>query len=188
MFGVEGAAAAANAGLDLLGVVVVGFTVALAGGILRDLLLGDAPPAALRSPGRIITALVAGLATFAFVDAVDVIPQRPLELLDAVGLALFAVSGAEKAFEHGANLWVVTMLAGITATGGGLIRDVLLDRTPVVLSESVYGTAALAAGLATGLVLTASGRPRTALWAGFSVGFLLRTAAILFGWQLPRAV
>jgi len=186
VFAVEGAAAAAHGGLDLLGVLVVGFVVALAGGILRDVLLGDLPPAAFRSPSRIITALAASAITFCILALVEAVPAVLLASLDAVGLALFAVTGAEKAFQRGANLWVVTMLGGITATGGGVIRDMLLDRTPLVLSESVYGTAALAAALATGLVLRFTGRARLALWVGFGVGFVLRMLAYALGWQLPR--
>jgi uncharacterized membrane protein YeiH len=185
-FGVEGAAAAAHAGLDLLGVLVIGFIVALAGGVTRDVLLGDLPPAAFRSPSRIVTAVVASAATFLLVGVVDVIPDLVVTTLDAIGLALFAVTGAQKAYAHGANLWIVTILGGITATGGGLIRDVILNRTPYVLSESVYGTAALAAALATGIVLATTRRPRLALWVGFAVGFTLRMLAVLLDWELPH--
>jgi uncharacterized membrane protein YeiH len=185
-FGIEGAAAAAHAGLDLLGVLVIGFIVALAGGVLRDVLLGDLPPAAFRSPSRIIVAVASSAAAFALVEVVDGTPPLVFTTLDAIGLALFAVTGAEKAFGRGANLWVVTILGGITATGGGLIRDVILDRTPYVLSESVYGTAALLASLCTGVILATTGRPRLALAVGFAVGFTLRMLAVLFGWQLPR--
>lgn len=186
LFGVEGAAAAAHAGLDVLGVVVVGFVVALAGGILRDVLLGDLPPAALRSPSRIVTALAAAAAAFVLVGLVDVVPPTVLGAMDAAGLALFAVTGAEKAYSRGSNLWVVTMLGAVTATGGGLLRDVLLNRIPFVLSESVYGTAALMGALVTGLVLRLAGRPRAALAAGFAIAFVLRVLALVLGWQLPR--
>lgn len=186
LFGIEGAAAAAHAGLDLLGVLVVGFIVALCGGILRDVLLGDLPPAAFRSPSRIITALVAAAVAFVFVGVFDVIPPVLLATLDAAALALFAVTGAEKASGRGANLWVVTILAGVTATAGGVIRDLLLERTPFVLSESVYGTAALAGGLVCGVILKSTGRPRLALWSGFTVAFLVRMGAVIFGWELPR--
>lgn len=186
LFGIEGAVAATQAGLDLLGVIVVGFIVALAGGIIRDVLLGDLPPAALRSPSRIATALAAALGTFIFLGAVAAIPPLVMSTLDAVGLALFAVTGAQKAFEHRSNLWVITILGAVTATGGGVVRDLLLDRTPYVLSESVYGTAALAGALATGIVLMSTRRPRLALGVGFAVAFTLRMLAVAFDWQLPR--
>ncbi|MET0735834.1 MAG: trimeric intracellular cation channel family protein [Microbacterium sp.] len=186
LFAVEGAAAAAHAGFDLLGVIVVGFLVALAGGIIRDILLGDLPPAAFGSPARIVVALGASLAAFLALGLVDAFPVLLLSTLDAIGLALFAVTGAQKAYEHGANLWVMTALGAVTATGGGVVRDLLLDRTPFVLSESVYGTAAIAGALATGILLTTTRRPRLALAVGFSVAFALRMLAVVFAWQLPR--
>lgn len=186
LFAVEGAAAAAHAGLDLLGVLVVGFIVALAGGILRDVLLGDVPPAAFSSRIRIIVALGASLATFAVLAAIDEIPALALAAADAVGLALFAVGGAEKAAARGANLWVVAALGTMTATGGGLVRDVLLNRVPFVLSQSVYGAAALAGALTTGVLLRWTRARGLALLAGFAVAFLLRMLAVLLDWHLPR--
>ncbi|KTR99647.1 membrane protein, partial [Microbacterium testaceum] len=96
LFGLEGAAAAAHAGFDLLGVVVVGLIVALAGGVLRDVLLGDLPPAALRTPSRIVAGLTGALVAFVFIEVVDAFPVLPLQILDAIGLALFAVTGAQK--------------------------------------------------------------------------------------------
>lgn len=186
VFGLEGGIAAAQAGLDVLGIAVVGFVVALGGGILRDLLLGDAPPAAFRSPARIVVALLSALLAFAIALQWDAIPAAPIAVLDAVGLALFAVTGAQKAAEHGASLWVVAALGTLTATGGGVIRDVLLGRTPFVLSESVYGTAALAGALVTGVLLRFTGLRRVALLAGFLVCLLLRLAAYFLHWELPR--
>ncbi|MDQ1129808.1 trimeric intracellular cation channel family protein [Microbacterium sp. SORGH_AS_0888] len=186
LFAVEGAAAAAHAGLDLLGVLVVGFLVALAGGILRDVLLGDLPPAAFSSRIRIIVALGASLLTFGVVATIDDIPTLALATADAVGLALFAVGGAEKAAARGANLWVVTALGTVTATGGGLVRDVVLDRLPFVLTQSVYGTAALAGALTTGILLRWTRARGLALLAGFAAAFALRTLAIVFDWHLPR--
>lgn len=186
LFAIEGAAAAAHAGLDLLGVLVVGFIVALAGGILRDVLLGDLPPAAFSSRIRIIVALGASLATFGVLAAVDEIPALALAAADAVGLALFTVGGAEKAAARGANLWVVAALGTMTATGGGLVRDVILNRVPFVLSQSVYGTAALAGALTTGILLRWTRARRLALLAGFTVAFALRMLAVVFDWHLPR--
>lgn len=186
LFAAEGAAAAARAGLDVLGIVVVGFVVALAGGILRDVLLGDLPPAAFSSRVRIVVALGAALGTFGVMSVVDAIPVIVLATADAMGLALFAAAGADKAAERGANLWVVAALGTITATGGGLVRDLILDRVPFVLSQSVYGTAALAGAVTTGVLLRYT-RVRTgAILVGAGVAFLLRMLAVVFEWSLPR--
>lgn len=186
VFAVQGAAAAANAGFDLLGVVVVGFIVALAGGILRDVLLGDLPPAAFASRIRIIVALAAALLTFGLDVVIDEFPVGLLSTADAIGLALFAVLGAEKAVARGANLWVVAALGTISATGGGLLRDIILQRVPFVLSQSVYGTAALAGAVVTGILLRYTRARGWALVAGFAVALALRLLALAFDWQLPR--
>lgn len=186
LFGIEGAAAAAHSGLDLLGVIAVGFMVALAGGIIRDILLGDLPPAAFGSPVRIVVALAASLLTFVLLVMVDATPAALLTTLDAAGLALFAVTGAQKASGAGANLWVVAALGTITATGGGVVRDIVLNRVPLVFSQSVYATAALAGALVTGILLAHTRHPRLALVAGFCVAFRVRVLAVAFDWQLPR--
>lgn len=187
LFAVEGAATAAHAGLDLLGVLVVGIITALAGGILRDVLLGDLPPAAFSSQIRIVVAFGASLLTFAVAAAaIDEMPTLVLATADAIGLALFAVGGADKAVERGANLWVVAALGTMTATGGGLVRDVILNRMPFVLSQSVYGTAALAGALTTGILLRWTRARGAALLIGFVVAFALRMLAVVFDWHLPR--
>ena len=119
LFAVEGATAGILAGLDLLGVLVVGFCTALAGGILRDVLLGDLPPAAFRSPSRIVVALGAAAFTCLIAGELDIVPATLIAVFDAAGLALFAVTGAQKALDHHSNGLVVVILGALTATGGG---------------------------------------------------------------------
>jgi uncharacterized membrane protein YeiH len=179
--GVEGAALAAHAGFDLLGVLVVGFVTAVVGGILRDVLLGDLPPAALRSSSRIIVALGASVATFVLLALVDEVPSTVILTLDGVGLALFAVIGAQKASAHGASLWVVVAVGVVAATGGGVVRDVLLGHTPVLLTQSVYGGAAALGALATGILLVATRRAHLSIAVGFVLTFGLREAVLLIG-------
>ncbi|MFV9425480.1 trimeric intracellular cation channel family protein [Microbacterium sp. S1037] len=179
--GVEGAALAAHAGFDLLGVLVVGFVTAVVGGILRDVLLGDLPPAALRSSSRIVVALGASVATFVLLALVDEVPSTVILTLDGVGLALFAVIGAQKASAHGASLWVVVAVGVVAATGGGVVRDVLLGHTPVLLTQSVYGGAAALGALATGILLLATRRAHLSIVVGFLLAFGLREAVLLIG-------
>ncbi|WP_241490391.1 trimeric intracellular cation channel family protein [Microbacterium testaceum] len=179
--GVEGAALAAHAGFDLLGVLVVGFVTAVVGGILRDVLLGDLPPAALRSSSRIVVALGASVATFVLLALVDEVPSTVILTLDGVGLALFAVIGAQKASAHGASLWVVVAVGVVAATGGGVVRDVLLGHTPVLLTQSVYGAAAALGALATGILLLATRRAHLSIAVGFVLAFGLREAVLLIG-------
>ncbi|MGG7466574.1 trimeric intracellular cation channel family protein [Plantibacter sp. YIM 135347] len=187
LFGFEGAAIGALAGLDLLGVIVVGMCSALAGGVLRDILLGDIPPAAFRSPRRIIVAFCAALLGFAVAAAPGIHPDAfALNLFDALALSLFAATGAQKAFERDANGWVVVILGTIAATGGSVARDLLINQSPVVLTTSVYATAA-AAGAAIYFLCAVRRVPApVALMAAIGVAFGLRVAALVWNWQLPH--
>ncbi|WP_419817847.1 trimeric intracellular cation channel family protein [Glaciibacter flavus] len=187
LFAVEGASVGVRAHLDLLGVLVVGFCTALVGGVLRDLLMGDTPPAAFRSPVRIILALAGGLIAFVLAATVAEVPAGVLVVLDAFALGLFAVSGADKALQSGANGWVVVMLGTITAVGGGVVRDVLVNTVPVVLVASVYATAAAAGALAVWIAARLRWSPIVGMSIGFVVCTLLRLAAVAFDWQLPHA-
>ncbi|MDO9396684.1 MAG: TRIC cation channel family protein [Herbiconiux sp.] len=186
LFAFEGARLAAEAGLDLFGIVVVGLASSLVGGILRDVLLGDTPPFAFRSPSRILTALLGSLAAIAVVASAAPVPDDAFAVLDALGLALFAITGAEKALDHGANGWVVVILGTLTAVGGGMTRDVLLGGVPSVLTSSVYASAAAAGALAVLLGARLRLTPPLAMTAGFVVCAGLRLLAIAFDWELPH--
>ncbi|MCU1482656.1 MAG: hypothetical protein JWQ19_3442 [Subtercola sp.] len=185
IFAIEGATAGVLAGLDVLGVLVVGFCTALAGGVLRDVLLGDLPPAAFRSPSRIVVALLAAAFACLIAGELNEVPTGVLSVLDAAGLALFAVTGAQKALDHHSNGLVVVILGTMTAVGGGVVRDVLLNRVPLVLSGDFYATAAAAGALAVYVATRAKFAPAWAMSAGFAVCFVLRIVALTYGWQLP---
>ncbi|MEF2976051.1 trimeric intracellular cation channel family protein [Subtercola sp. YIM 133946] len=185
VFAVEGASAGVVAGLDVLGILVVGFCTALAGGILRDVLLGEAPPAAFRSPSRIVVALAGDAFTCLVAGELGSVPVGVLGAFDAAGLALFAVTGAQKALEHRSNGLVVVILGTMTAVGGGVVRDILLNRVPIVLSSDLYATAAAAGALVVYIATRARLTPVLAMTAGFVVCFVLRVLALAYGWQLP---
>ncbi|MGW0036342.1 trimeric intracellular cation channel family protein [Gordonia sp. NPDC003376] len=186
LFGFEGASAAAQTDFDALGILVVGFVVGLGGGIVRDVLLGDLPPASLRSSSRVVAALAGAGAAFVLVGLADAVPATLLALCDAAALAFVAIAGAEKAFELGCSVVVTTVIGAISATAGGVVRDLLLERTPSVMSQSVYGTAALAGALVVAVIMSSLGRPGPALWCGFAVTFGLRALAVLLDWQIPH--
>jgi uncharacterized membrane protein YeiH len=188
VFAIEGAGVAMRAGLDLLGVLVLSFIVALGGGILRDLLIGATPPSALRDWRYPVLAFVAGLLTFLLHAQMDAIPPGLMTVLDAAGLAVFAVAGAEKAVEFDISPLSAVLMGAITGCGGGVIRDLLLTRVPMVLNADIYATAALL-----GAALVVAGRrvgypPAPVAMAGFVVCFALRLVAVHYGWHLPRVV
>ncbi len=186
LFAVEGAMAAIHGNLDFLGMVVLAFVTAVGGGIIRDLLLGSVPPGAVRDWRYGTIALIGAATAFFFHQIVQEVPATLMLTLDAAGLALFSLSGAGKALEYEIHPVMAIVMGGITGVGGGTLRDLLLAQVPTVLRSDVYATAALlgAAILVVGMKLNL---PQVAVGvAGGLACFLLRMAAIVFHWNLPR--
>jgi uncharacterized membrane protein YeiH len=186
VFAVEGALAAIAGQLDLLGVLVVSFVTALGGGIIRDVLIGATPPIAIRDGRYPLVALAGGGLTFLFYAFVSSLPVPLIIRLDAGGLALFAVAGTQKALAFGIHPLIAAALGTVTAVGGGMARDVMLNKIPVILRVDVYATAALAGSL----TMIAARRLGLPVWAGSLLGCVvcvaLRLVAVSRNWNLPR--
>ena len=186
VFALSGAVAAVRRGLDLFGVLVVAFVAAVFGGITRDVLIGAVPPDAFQHPHYMVLAGAAGLFTFRWYPLVARFTY-PVRLFDAVGLALFAVTGTEKALHHGLDGLSAALLGMVTAIGGGVMRDVLLADVPVVLRSDIYAVAALAGAL---IVVAGdlAGLPEAPIaLLGAGICFALRMLALYRGWQLPSS-
>ena len=186
VFALSGAVAGVRRGLDLFGVLVVAGVAAVFGGVTRDIVIGAVPPDAFLHPHYIVLASAAGLFTFHWYPLVARFTY-PVRLFDAAGLALFAVTGAEKALHHGLGGLAAALLGTVTAIGGGVVRDVLLAEVPVVLRSDIYAVAALAGALVivAGDSLALPEAP-VAL-AGAILCFGLRVLALYRGWQLPAS-
>jgi len=142
-FALNGALTAVRAArLDIVGVVTLGMITALGGGILRDVLLGSLPPATFSDWRYLAVAAGGGLIAFAASRQLERLAM-PITVLDALGLSLFAVTGAGRALDLGAGVGQAILLGTITAAGGGTIRDVLVRRVPTVLSSELYAIPAL---------------------------------------------
>jgi uncharacterized membrane protein YeiH len=187
LFAIEGASAAITGRLDLLGLMVLAFATALGGGIIRDVLLGATPPNALRDWRYPAIAFAGAAVVFFFHQFVQEIPAQIILVLDAAGLALFAVSGTEKALLHEMPPLVAVLLGGITGVGGGTIRDVLLARVPNVLHADVYATAALAGAIIMILCRRLGMTDTQAAFAGGIACFTLRVVSVWRHWNLPLA-
>ncbi|MEL7601480.1 MAG: trimeric intracellular cation channel family protein [Proteiniphilum sp.] len=184
-FAISGATAARERRLDLFGICAVAFTVACGGGITRDLCIGAIPPAGLTNWYYLATAMFAAIMTIWLYPIVKKI-KRPVILFDAAGLALFAVTGAQKSLAFGHNAEVAILLGIVTAVGGGILRDVLLNRVPVVLEREIYASAALLGALI--VVLGALFNWLTNDWISIIaiiVAFSLRMLALRYHWNLP---
>jgi uncharacterized membrane protein YeiH len=142
VFALTGALVAVRARLDLFGTLVLAGATGLGGGLVRDVLLGDVPPPGLVEWRFLVAAALAGVATFLWHPAVARW-ENIILTLDAAGLALFCVTGALKASDAGLGIVPAALLGMITAIGGGIARDVLANRVPVVLQGGWYATPAL---------------------------------------------
>ena len=142
VFAASGAWTGVRKELDVFGVVFVAGATALGGGLLRDALIGATPAAALDDWRYLVVPSVVGVAVFIVHPAVNRL-ARPLLLLDAAGLGLFAVAGARKALDVGLGAAGAIGIGMLTAVGGGLLRDVLVREIPIVLHREVYATAAI---------------------------------------------
>ncbi len=189
VFALSGGVAGVRERLDLFGVLVLSFAAASAGGIMRDLLIGAVPPAAISDWRYLSVSLVAGLITFFWYPNSERLRNLRNEVLifDAAGLALFAVAGTQKALGYGLNPAMAALLGMLTGIGGGMLRDVLLAQIPTVLRSELYAIAALA-GAATVVVGHVLNLPPTAMAiAGAAICFGIRLIAIRRGWRLPVA-
>lgn len=185
-FGLNGALTAVRvARLDIVGVVTLGMITALGGGIIRDILLDDLPPATFRDWRYLAVAAAGALIAFAFSRGLGKLAV-PIEILDAVGLSVFAVTGASKAIEFGLGPAQAVILGAITAVGGGTIRDALVRQIPSVMSEGLYAIPALAGATVTVLAITTGLYGLGAAIVAAAVCFLIRLLGVRFKLNAPR--
>ncbi len=187
VFALSGGVLAVRHRLDLFGVLVLACATAVTGGIVRDVLIGAIPPAALADWRYLATALLAGFASFFWHRTIERL-RNPVQLFDAAGLALFAVLGTDKALTFGLSPFAAILLGIITGIGGGIARDLLVVRTPVVLQHTeLYAAAAMAGAGIVAIAHAAGWSQAPAMVAGAVLCFGLRFGAIRHGWRLPVA-
>ena len=190
VFALTGALMAARKGMDPFGFALLATLTGVGGGTVRDLLIGTRPVFWVGDPTDVLVCLIVAAIVFALgpkrVAALEGGRQgRVLLWADALGLALFAITGTAKALAAGVPALSAIALGTITATFGGIIRDIFAGITPLVLRQEIYVTAA-ALGAAVTVTLQVVGLPPSwAVAAGFAGAFGLRALAILRGWSLP---
>lgn len=185
-FAVSGAAAAKERRLDLFGVYVVAFVTACGGGIVRDVCIGALPPASIADWRYLACSALASTGMIwasAWVDRL----KHPVIFFDSLGLGFFAVVGAHKAFQHTSNFEVAIVLGTVTAVGGGVLRDVLLNRVPVILAKEIYALAALVAALLQLIAEMNGWFVGVTPWFASAVCLVIRFVAIRRSWALPMA-
>ena len=191
VFALTGALVAARKGMDPFGFILLATVTGVGGGTLRDLLLGR-PVAWVEAPLSVILCTVVALAAWAIaylrpgrMDGWSA--KRLLIWADAAGLALFAVAGTQKALAAGVPPLSAVALGAVTASFGGILRDILAgDRAMVLWSRDFYVTAAAAGAGATALLTTLGLSAPLVMLGGLAAGFGLRAGSILLGWSFPN--
>lgn len=185
IFGLTGALAASRAQLDIIGFLFVACLTAVGGGTVRDVILNRDPVFWVGDPGMILSACIA--AVFVFLTAHLLESRlRALEWLDALALAVAVPAGVGAALNLGQNWPIVLIMGMVTATLGGLARDVVCNEMPLVLKKGeLYATAALMGGCAALLALKLGAAQPLALLCCAVVTFVLRAGSMVFGWHLP---
>ena len=185
VFAVSGALAASRAGMDVFGFSVLALMPAIGGGTFRDIVLGRFPVFWIEDNSYVAVAIVAALGVYFFADRPG-FRKTLLVWMDAAGLALFAVLGTGIALDMGTSVLIAVMMGVSTAVLGGMIRDIVCNEIPLILSREIYATAAFAASIVYIVAVRAGGGDTLALLAGVAVGVAVRGAGIVFGLSLPN--
>ena len=185
IFAITGSLVGKQKQMDIFGVVVLALVTALGGGTLRDVLLGQLPVFWISQPEIIVICIVTALMTFALSDRIP-FPRRTLLLSDAIGLATFSVIGAQAAITF--HPIIAIIMGGMTGTAGGIIRDLLSDKIPVILRRDIYATAAMSGASVFVLLHHNAINNDLALFLGATVTLVIRLLAIRRRWNLPTTL
>lgn len=196
-FAVSGAMVAIDKGTDIFGVLLMAVFTALGGGTLRDVLIGHFPPRMFTNFHYVLLSCICAVTVFIIAR---IFKERYIErerlieqvnnVFDAIGLGIFAVSGARIGMEAGFadNIFLTTFLGTTTAIGGGMLRDVLLQEMPFVLKKRVYAVAAIVGALGYALLMRMGVNSVMAYALGMMATIAVRILATVFRWNLPKAI
>ena len=192
-FSASGAMTGIRKNMDIFGVCILGLTTAVGGGVIRDVILGNTPPATFRNPIYATVALIAALVLFlSQVRRVlmysTVLFDKAMFWMDTAGLGIFTVVGIRTAYAHvpQATVFLLVFVGVITGVGGGLLRDMMAGDTPYIFVKHVYASASLAGALVCGLLWHYAGEMGSML-AGGGLVILIRGLSAHYRWNLPRA-
>ena len=180
----SGALAAGRRNMDMFGVALIAFITALGGGTVRDMLLGNFPVGWTQHPPYIYLTIGAGLFTMLVARFMHHL-HKVFLILDAMGLIAFTVIGCNVALQLDYSTPVVIMAGMITGIFGGILRDILCQRVPVVLRHELYASVSMLVAMLYLLMEKLGINHDLNLLAAFSFGLALRLAAIRWSWSLP---
>ena len=183
-FAVSGALAASRKNMDIFGFCVLALMPAVGGGTIRDIIIDRVPVFWIADNRYIAVAIIAALVVF-FTSYRPGSRRQILVWMDALGLALFAALGTEICLQHDTGPLVAIMLGVTTAVTGGMIRDIICNEIPLILSREIYATAAFIAAVCYVLADNIGLAESLALGIAVIAGFTVRALAIVYNWSLP---
>lgn len=184
-FAVSGALAASRKRMDIFGFCVLALMPAVGGGTIRDIIIDRVPVFWVSDNRYVAIAIIAALVVFFAPHRRPGIRREILVWADALGLALFAALGTEISLQYDTGPLVAVMLGVTTAVTGGMIRDVICNEIPLILSREIYATAAFAASLAFVAADSLALSDNVSLIVAVVTGLLVRGLAIVYNWSLP---
>ncbi|MDD3346695.1 TRIC cation channel family protein [Oscillibacter sp.] len=192
-FAASGAMTGLRKNMDVFGVCILGLTTAVGGGVLRDVILGNTPPATFQNPIYAAVAIFTSLVLFLprvrrLLMWNPVFFDKVLFWMDTAGLGIFTVAGIRVAYAHAVRptLFLLIFVGVVTGVGGGLLRDVMSGDTPYIFVKHVYASASLAGALVCGALWRMAGE-LPAMLTGAGTVMLIRCLSAHFRWNLPRA-
>ncbi len=183
-FAVSGALAASRKNMDIFGFCVLALMPAVGGGTIRDIIIDRVPVFWIADNRYIAVAVIAALIVF-FTSYKPGSRRRILVWMDALGLALFAALGTEICLKHNTGPLVAIMLGVTTAVTGGMIRDIICNEIPLILSREIYATAAFATSVCYVVAHNVGLGDHVSLLVAVVTGFTIRALAINYNWSLP---
>lgn len=197
-FAISGAMTGFGKNMDIFGVAILGVTTATGGGMIRDLILGQTPPATFSNPIYVLLAVLSSIAVFILgvrhrfasdlkSESGKLIYELVMLITDSAGLGIFTVCGAKVAIDAGFadNPFLVIFVAVVTGVGGGVLRDVFAGDRPYIFVKHIYACASIAGAVICALFWNIVGQ-NISMIAGFAVITLIRLLAAKFRWSLPR--
>ena len=185
VFAATGALAASRKQLDIVGFIFLAAITGIGGGTLRDLILGKLPVFWVQQPAFIAVCVLIAIGVFFTAHLVE-FRYRLLLWLDAIGLASYCVMGTMIGLEYGVSPYAAVVTGIMTATFGGIFRDVIAGEKSVLLSDEIYISAALLGASSFALLISLEADKTLAIVISFTLAFGLRAAALIFGWTTPR--
>ena len=184
-FAISGVLVAMDKKLDLFGVFIIAFVTAVGGGSIRDMLIGDVPVAWMREPLYSYTIMASVAVAILFQSRLKYL-RSSLFLFDTIGIGLYTMVGIEKGIQAGLTPFICIALGVITASFGGVIRDILCNEIPVIFRREIYATACIVGGVFYFLLIQIPVKDQYAYLAAILIIITIRMLAVRFKIALPN--